>query len=246
MNNRILRKIHRYLGLIIGVQLLLWTVSGLYFSWNRIEEVRSEHLMSENHDHLEIEKGGILSPTDILESVRRDSLLPYAIHQVTLRLLLDEPVYEVHKMELNKISTFLIDARTGIKRSPISESEAIEIATRDFSPGSNIINVTHIIEAPKRSEYRNKPLPAYRIEIDHESNTRIYVSADRGIITARRSGLWRTFDFLWMFHIMDYDGRDNFNNLILRVFSVLGVATVLSGFLLWGFSSPVFRRRNSK
>ena len=27
-----IRKVHRYLGLFIGIQFLMWTLSGLYFS----------------------------------------------------------------------------------------------------------------------------------------------------------------------------------------------------------------------
>ena len=37
-----LRKFHRYISLFIAVQLLLWTVSGIYFSFNKIENVRGE------------------------------------------------------------------------------------------------------------------------------------------------------------------------------------------------------------
>ena len=37
-----LRKFHRYISLLIAVQLLLWTVSGIYFSFNKIENVRGE------------------------------------------------------------------------------------------------------------------------------------------------------------------------------------------------------------
>jgi len=39
MNMRTVRKIHRYLGLFVGVQLLLWTAGGLFFSLNSIEKV---------------------------------------------------------------------------------------------------------------------------------------------------------------------------------------------------------------
>jgi len=42
----------------------------------------------------------------------------------------------------------------------------------------------------------------------------------------------RWFDFLWMFHTMDYAGRDNFNDLLLRVFSLAGLAAVGYGFTL--------------
>ena len=35
-----LRKLHKYISLIVSLQLLLWTVSGIYFSFNKIENVR--------------------------------------------------------------------------------------------------------------------------------------------------------------------------------------------------------------
>ncbi|MFT7335809.1 MAG: O-antigen/teichoic acid export membrane protein [Porticoccaceae bacterium] len=41
---------------------------------------------------------------------------------------------------------------------------------------------------------------------------------------------------------MDYEGRDNMNNIVLRIFSLLGLITVLSGFLLWFVSSPTIRK----
>ena len=36
------RKIHKYLSFFISVQLLLWTVSGIYFAFNKIEQIRGE------------------------------------------------------------------------------------------------------------------------------------------------------------------------------------------------------------
>ena len=43
-----IRKAHRYLGLFLGIQLLFWTISGLYFSWTIINEIRGEHLLNKN------------------------------------------------------------------------------------------------------------------------------------------------------------------------------------------------------
>lgn len=42
---------------------------------------------------------------------------------------------------------------------------------------------------------------------------------------------------------MDYEGRDDFNNGLLRAFSVLGLLTVASGFTLYFVSSPQLRRK---
>ena len=40
-----LRKLHKYISLIIATQLLLWTISGIYFSFNKIENVRGEQYL---------------------------------------------------------------------------------------------------------------------------------------------------------------------------------------------------------
>lgn len=49
-----------------------------------------------------------------------------------------------------------------------------------------------------------------------------------------------------MTHTMDYEGRDDFNNIVLRAFSLLGLITVLSGFVLWFVSSATVRRLFNK
>lgn len=40
---RFLRKLHKWLGLIVVLQLLLWTVSGTVFAWLDHHEVSAEH-----------------------------------------------------------------------------------------------------------------------------------------------------------------------------------------------------------
>ena len=48
--------------------------------------------------------------------------------------------------------------------------------------------------------------------------------------------------FLWMTHTMDYEGRDNFNTITLRAFSLLGLITVISGFTLAIVTTPKLMR----
>ena len=38
----LVRNTHKYLSFFISIQLFLWTVSGIYFSFNKIELVRGE------------------------------------------------------------------------------------------------------------------------------------------------------------------------------------------------------------
>ena len=41
------RKTHRYLGLIIGIQFLMWTISGLYFSWTNLDEIHGDQFLND-------------------------------------------------------------------------------------------------------------------------------------------------------------------------------------------------------
>jgi len=58
-------------------------------------------------------------------------------------------------------------------------------------------------------------------------------TAEWGTVQSFRNNQWRVFDFLWMLHTMDYQGRDDFNNALLRAFSVFGLITIFSGFALF-------------
>jgi hypothetical protein len=46
-----------------------------------------------------------------------------------------------------------------------------------------------------------------------------------------------------MLHTMDYQGRDNFGNILLKGFSIFGLFTIFSGFILFYVSSG--RRKKS-
>ncbi|HEU5292389.1 MAG TPA: hypothetical protein VFU05_17200, partial [Cyclobacteriaceae bacterium] len=90
-------------------------------------------------------------------------------------------------------------------------------------------------------EYRERPLPAYAVTFEYPDCT-VYISTERGTFQTIRHDQWRGFDFLWMFHTMDYESRDDFNNWLMRIFSIFGLLTVLSGFVLYFVSSRTLKQ----
>ena len=67
-----IRSFHKYLSLIISVQLLLWTISGIYFAFNKIELVRGEqYIIEDNPSALDIESLNISSNTKGIEVFKR-------------------------------------------------------------------------------------------------------------------------------------------------------------------------------
>ena len=133
-------------------------------------------------------------------------------------------------------------ARTGTLKNQISESEALTVAKENLIAGLEVEKIELIQETGPHHEFRGRSLPAYAIHFKHPDLLVAYVDARSGIFQKVRHQSWRWFDFLWMSNTMDYQGRDDFNNLLLRLFSLFGVFTVLSGFLLWGTSSPTLKK----
>ena len=231
------RRLHRYLGVILGIQFLFWTISGLYFSWTNIDEIHGD-LQHKHPPHLKNEFH-FISPDSILQQLHPD-----VINSIQLISILQKPYYSIDYSKDKNVKLILADAETGIIRKPITKEEAIKIAAESFNAEARLVTAEYITSANKHHEYREKPLPAWAVTFDHPSKTTVYVSAERGMVETFRNYKWRLFDFLWMGHTMGYQDRDDINNWLLRIFSVFGLITVLSGFALYFASSKRFRKSN--
>ncbi|WP_445714277.1 PepSY domain-containing protein [Flavobacterium sp.] len=223
-----IRKTHRYLGIFIGIQFLFWTISGLYFSWTNIDDIHGDQYRKE---YISKSFSNLISPSQL------DSTL--TVQSVQLKNINNKPYYWINNSKL-------FSAETGVLKKGITKEEAKEIASQNVISELKIKDIQIIKEVGKHHEYRERLLPAYVISYMEPNNLKAYVSFNDGSFQTIRHRDWRWFDFLWMTHTMDYEGRDNMNNLLLRAFSFLGLITVLSGFLLWFTSSPTIRKFGKK
>lgn len=240
-----LRKTHRYLGLFIGIQFLAWTVSGLYFSWNDIDNVHGDH-MRRTPNFLKTDLA-VVSPSDAIVELQKTES-PDSIHSINLVRVVGNPVYQIlyfkgHSGEgsHHHVHYALADARTGQIRKPLTKDEAVQVARENVLHGAKVTAVNYLERTDSDHEFREKPLPAWAVSFNDPDCT-VYISAELGTFQAIRHDQWRAFDFLWMFHTMDYQTRDNLNNWLLRTFSVFGLITILSGFVLFYVSSPTIRK----
>ncbi|KGL61475.1 MULTISPECIES: PepSY domain-containing protein [unclassified Polaribacter] len=227
-----IRKTHRYLGLFLGIQFLFWTISGLYFSWTDIDEIHGDQFKNLEYEPKAF--NDLISPSELNVSK--------GVKTIELRDINNLPYYWINKKQL-------YNAIDGSLKTKITKEEALYIAKLNLKSGLVVASIEQINETGKHHEYREKLLPAYVISYKTDEAIKAYVSINDGKFQTVRYRAWRWFDFLWMTHTMDYEGRDNFNTIILRAFSLLGLITVLSGFLLWFTSSPSVKKlfkRNKK
>lgn len=249
-NQYYIRKSHRILGVLLGIQFLMWTLGGLYFSWNNIDEIHGD--LHRKRTPLLSSKIQLVSPSIALESIKQNHRIDSLV-SIQLIDILGKPYYQIrcisaiHDMSSHtnhhQLMNHLANAQTGELRDPLSKEEAIEVAKRYFAQDVNVYKVEKIDSIHSHHEYRSGELPAYAISFVHPTNTTVYVALELGTIQKFRNDKWRAFDFLWMLHTMDYKGRDNFGNTLLRAFSIFGVVTVISGFMLYFNSSKWWRKK---
>ena len=195
--NLTVRKIHRYLSIFIAIQLLLWTISGIYFAYNKIEMVRGEQ---------------------------------YRLPLETEYRIFKRLGQEIIEKNENGLKTYL----TYPDNLPVNNllpNEAINIAKEKTS--LNPTEVSLIETAERGAEFRGRRLPIYKVSTDTKDGINIYIDPITGDVAAIRSDSWRAWDLLWALHIMDYQDRDNINNILLKIFSILALFSSISGVILF-------------
>ncbi len=173
MAHQKLRRVHNVLGVVFGVQVLFWMVSGLFFTLFPIEQVRGANLRQDiSH--------GVLDLSDVTltanQAAERAGIAP---ERAELAMFLGDPVW---KLGTEKI-THLVDAQTGALLSPISAVRAHEIAALGIKPNVGTPLTPYLLEANPPREYSG-PLPVWVVTYD-TTTTRLYIDAQTGELTHR-------------------------------------------------------------
>ena len=209
---------HKWLGLIVGIQVLAWFVSGLFMTFFPIEQVRGERNIREP------------TPADLQGAaglIPAEKAIAALGAPVSRAEIADMAGRWVWRLDSKGKPHALVDADTGAVISPLDETAARAIAAADYGGQGKIVSA-RLIENDAPIEYRNT-LPVWQFILDDADATHLYVAPLTGKVVARRSGLWRTYDFLWSLHIMDYTQRDRFNHWPIVVVSLLGLILTISG-----------------
>lgn len=219
-----MRKLHRWLGVVAAVQLLIWTVSGLFFALLPIDDIRGAHLL-EQPAAFRLGYVRLVSPSSLVR--QHNELSMVSLDQIRVTQRLNIPVYLIETEQ----QQWVFNAETGDQLAPLTEGEAGVIASS--RTGLAARSATWVTSIASGSEYRGGELPAWKIELEDPENANLWIGANSGQVKAVRTTTWRIYDFLWSLHIMNYDDRENFNSWLLKGFALLGVITILSGMVLF-------------
>ncbi|MDA0345197.1 MAG: hypothetical protein O3C54_04470 [Proteobacteria bacterium] len=209
----LVRNIHKYLSFLISIQLLLWTVSGIYFAFNKIENVRGEQYREEPNFNVDFSK--LNFQIDGARNIR-------VIDRMDQEILVVDGIYG---------REYLNFEGRDVEQLKVEEAKALSAKQTSLIPES----VDLITENTIGSEYRGRALPIYRVKSVNEAgeSINVYLNIYSGEVEAVRSNQWRIWDLMWGFHIMDWETREDIDNLLLKIFSILALISSITGVLLF-------------
>lgn len=214
-------QLHKWIALIVGIQVLFWVAGGVVMTAIPIERVRSEHHVAEARPS----PLAIDAAMPVAEVARRAGLRPV---EAQLKTTPRGPVWSLKSASGDPI---VLSATTGKPMAAMSAADARDLAQRTYKGDGKTVSATLLAEAPQET---GKTGPLWRVDFSDAEKTTFYLSPQTGEVVSRRSNVWRFYDFFWRLHIMDLEKGENFNHPLIIAAGVLTLSIVVTGFiLLW-------------
>ncbi len=218
---RALRNGHLWLTVVIGIPILVWSVTGFLFSFTDFDSVHGDADRALPEDASEA-RGDVA-----VAIARARSTSPGArVVQVRTRVLLGRVV---HVVELAPPHGPVVVDDEGALRADVSADEAQRIAIAAYR-GNVLANGADVVAS--HADAPNVPRPAYRVRLADPHHTDVFVSRSTGEIVAWRNDSWRAFDRLWSLHVLGFVSRSSPAHWPMRVVATLAALAAATGVAL--------------
>ncbi|MFT5450958.1 MAG: Na+-transporting NADH:ubiquinone oxidoreductase subunit F [Enterobacterales bacterium] len=223
---QLLKSIHKWASLVVGIQFLIWLSSGFYFNTMDAKKSSGRQFMQQIKEIETIDNARLTEPKLILQQ--------YPASQ-TLKLisLLNKPYYLLsHQQGLyasfeNKYS--LVDAYTADQKI-IDEPLASSLAQRSYSGPGNLLSAIKM--SPPISDFVKEKNTVWQMNFDDDLNTSVYIDASSGRLVGHSNDDKRLFEIFLMLHFMDYGSNGSFNSWQIILFAIVTTWLTLTG-LIW-------------
>ena len=206
-----LRALHRWLGLLVFLQVLVWIASGLLISLLDADLARGRATRAES----------VAAPL-VTEALLPVSALPRpfnGVQSIRLQTISDTLVYRV----AGRDSSRLYDAFSG-EPVVIDQQRALAIARQSYRPLPGEKGM------PAASAHFEETV--WRVAFADPVDTMVFVGVEDGHIQGHRNNRTELVEFLLMLHFMDYAGGHDFNHPLIIIAALLALWLTLSGALL--------------
>ncbi|MDV6327796.1 PepSY domain-containing protein [Idiomarina sp. Sol25] len=226
MNPRKWRIWHRWLSLLFGLQLVVWSISGAYMVFFDLSFIHGDHLVKKLEQP--IAKNTLISPVSWVLEQHPQATSVRLMHQ-----WIDGSLRTVYRVE-SQTSTQLLSAES-LEPVKLDRMDIGYIARQHSTGNEKTKAQVSYIEDRAPGELNPALLPVWRVDFNDLAGATLYFSATTGELVTKRHNFWRLFDFFWMLHIMDYQDRSDIETWWLKAFSIANILFVMTGTALLYF-----------
>lgn len=231
--------VHKWLSLVVGLQLLIWLGTGLYFNLMDHSKASGNELRVHYHHEGNITDFIFTPIKDITSEAPQEVKLIWILHQPYYHFVFDKGQHSYQERRSK-----LFDAVTA-KPFNLSEEQVLTLAKSSYSGEGKL--TTPVLSQPPFSDHVRQQNPMWQVVVEDENNTTIYLDNITGQVLRHANDDFRLKDLMMKLHFMDYGNSGGFNHWLIIAFafatlflSVTGVTWLLqqyqNGFLRlsWG------------
>ncbi|MFC3068508.1 PepSY domain-containing protein [Phenylobacterium soli] len=219
---RVALQFHKWIALVVGIQVLGWVLGGLIMTAIPIERVHGDNHLA----------APVLPPIDLKRLVPLEKELATAdMTDVGSATLKNTPRGPIWVLKSAAGSEGWWNAYTGENIDEITKAEAQTYAQQAYRGAGRLQAVVYKETAPKEAQVSG---PLWQASFSDTEHTRLYLDAFTGEVLSRRSSLWGLYDFFYQIHIMNFGDSRTYNHPVIVIAAGLTLVIVLTGVvLLW-------------
>ena len=226
---KVSKVVHKWVSVIVGIQLMIWVGTGLYFNLvdaeltnGNIKRQKVEHRPSKEQLARQLPK---LMPIAEL-SIKQPQ-------QIRLIWIAEVPYYQVTTLQgahdYQKRQVTLLHAITG-KPFDINGVLVGKIALQSFNGKAEITSID-LLEPPI-TELPKQENNTWQVTLGDALNTSIYIDSLTGKVIAHINDDRRFRDLMFKLHFMDYGNTGGFNHWLIVLFAIMTLALSFTG-VIW-------------
>lgn len=219
-----LTQLHKWLGLIIAVQLLLWLISG--FTLSLIDFNKSGgRIYQKNIIHPSTQFPDAFIHQEHLSRIITDRFISDKVDTIKLVNLHGGWFYQVQLA--NRVKLF--ESLSG-DIAYFDKAFAIETAQASYVGSGKLTSVDELPEGTLSRWGDDGKL--WQVSFDDDLATNVIISQSTGKVLRHRNLYTDVSELMFTLHFMDYQKQHSFNHLWIILFASLAVAFSLSGTVL--------------
>ena len=237
INMALLRKVHKWLALVVGLQLLIWVATGLLFT---LVDGAKSHGQIYRVKHT-IEQAPAL-PERILTNIQLAEKLPASVVQQKLESIELKVFHQHWYYQVSTHKTRYLFSATSGEQLIVQEPLAVELINQSYHGPGKLSQL--LLLTPAISEFSHAQGNIWQAHFSDELNTQVYLAQNTGRIIKHANDVSAYNDILKMLHFMDYDQSGHFNSWWIITMAILASLLSFTGlFWLINIYSKKFKKR---